>query len=142
MSREFEAVIGNYSKFGKMIIFRDALQVFKELKEMEKGNLSINSENILPVIKKWLYSDSDIFLRELVSNGCDAVNKLKKLVDMGEAKVEDDVKYKITVRLDKENKTIEVIKNLWRAGKDMSIIKIASGWDEEQIMQVLKSEMN
>ncbi len=78
---------------------------------MEKGNLSINSENILPVIKKWLYSDSDIFLRELVSNGCDAVNKLKKLVDMGEAKVEDDVKYKITVRLDKENKTIEVIDN-------------------------------
>ena len=78
---------------------------------MEKGNLSINSENILPVIKKWLYSDSDIFLRELVSNGCDAVNKLKKLVDMGEAKVEDNVKYKITVRLDKENKTIEVTDN-------------------------------
>ncbi len=78
---------------------------------MEKGNLSINSENILPVIKKWLYSDSDIFLRELVSNGCDAVNKLKKLVDMGEAKVADDEKYKITVRLDKENSVIEVVDN-------------------------------
>ena len=78
---------------------------------MEKGNLSINSENILPVIKKWLYSDSDIFLRELVSNGCDAISKLKKLVDMGEAKVEDNVEYKITVQLDKENSTITVIDN-------------------------------
>lgn len=52
---------------------------------MKKGNLSINSENILPIIKKWLYSDSDIFIRELVSNGCDAINKLKKLSTMGEA---------------------------------------------------------
>ncbi len=49
---------------------------------MKKGNLSINSENILPIIKKWLYSDSDIFIRELVSNGCDAINKLKKLSTM------------------------------------------------------------
>ena len=47
---------------------------------MEKGNLSITSENILPIIKKWLYSDSDIFIRELVSNGCDAISKFKKLV--------------------------------------------------------------
>ena len=44
---------------------------------MKKGNLSINSENILPIIKKWLYSDSDIFIRELISNSCDAINKLK-----------------------------------------------------------------
>ena len=52
---------------------------------MQKGNLSINSENIFPIIKKWLYSDTDIFLRELVSNGCDAIAKYKKLVSMGEA---------------------------------------------------------
>ncbi|MBQ6554884.1 MAG: molecular chaperone HtpG [Firmicutes bacterium] len=78
---------------------------------MEKGNLSINSENILPVIKKWLYSDSDIFLRELVSNGCDAVSKFKKLVDMGEAKAAEDEKYSITVQLDKENKLITVSDN-------------------------------
>jgi molecular chaperone HtpG len=77
---------------------------------MEKGNLSINSENILPVIKKWLYSDSDIFLRELVSNGCDAISKLKKLISMGEAE-DDGNPYKIIVRLDKENKTIKVIDN-------------------------------
>ena len=51
---------------------------------MKNGNLSINSENIFPVIKKWLYSDHDIFVRELISNGCDAVTKLKKLSLMGE----------------------------------------------------------
>jgi molecular chaperone HtpG len=78
---------------------------------MEKGNLSINSENILPVIKKWLYSDSDIFMRELVSNGCDAINKLKKLVSMGEVQVGENEDYKITVRLDSENKTIEIEDN-------------------------------
>ncbi len=50
---------------------------------MEKGNLSINSENILPIIKKWLYSDTDIFLRELISNGTDAITKLKKLATLG-----------------------------------------------------------
>ena len=51
---------------------------------LAKGNISVNSENIFPIIKKWLYSDKDIFLRELVSNGCDAVTKLKKLVSLGE----------------------------------------------------------
>ena len=50
---------------------------------LEQGNLSINSENIFPIIKKWLYSDHDIFLRELVSNGCDAITKLKKLALIG-----------------------------------------------------------
>lgn len=78
---------------------------------MEKGNLSINSENILPIIKKWLYSDSDIFLRELVSNGCDAISKLKKLRSMGEAEYADDEEFKVTVRLNKANSTIEVIDN-------------------------------
>ncbi|MCD7778290.1 MAG: molecular chaperone HtpG [Clostridiales bacterium] len=77
---------------------------------MERGNLSINSENLLPIIKKWLYSDTDIFLRELVSNGCDAVNKHKKLVSMGEAAA-DEGAYKITVSLDKENSTITVSDN-------------------------------
>ena len=52
----------------------------------EKGTISINAENIMPVIKKWLYSDKDIFVREVVSNGCDAVSKMKRLVAMGEAK--------------------------------------------------------
>ncbi|WP_250277964.1 molecular chaperone HtpG [[Clostridium] colinum] len=78
---------------------------------MKKGNLSINSENILPIIKKWLYSDSDIFIRELVSNGCDAINKLKKLSNMGEAKLKDDEKFSVRVVLDKENSTIQIIDN-------------------------------
>ena len=81
------------------------------MSEMQKGNLSIDSENILPIIKKWLYSDSDIFLRELVSNACDAITKLKKLVSMGEATVAEDTKYKISVVLDKENSTIKIIDN-------------------------------
>lgn len=78
---------------------------------MKKGNLSINSENILPIIKKWLYSDSDIFIRELVSNGCDAINKLKKLSNMGEATLKEDEKFSVRVVLDKENKTIQIIDN-------------------------------
>lgn len=78
---------------------------------MKKGNLSINSENILPIIKKWLYSDSDIFIRELVSNGCDAINKLKKLSTMGEATLKEDEKFSIRVVLDKENSTIQIIDN-------------------------------
>ena len=56
----------------------------------EKGNLSINSENFLPIIKKWLYTDKDIFIRELVSNACDAVTKLQKLNMMGEADIPAD----------------------------------------------------
>ena len=56
----------------------------------KKGNLSINSENIFPIIKKWLYSDHDIFFREMVSNGCDAITKLKKLEIMGEYQFPDD----------------------------------------------------
>ena len=79
---------------------------------MEKGNLSINSENILPIIKKWLYSDMDIFLRELVSNGSDAIAKLKKLKDLGEAgHIGDDEIYSVKVKLDEENKTITISDN-------------------------------
>jgi len=74
---------------------------------MEKGNLSIHSENILPIIKKWLYSDMDIFARELVSNGVDAITKLKKLRDMGHAEhILADEEYAVTVTIDKENKQI------------------------------------
>ena len=78
---------------------------------MEKGNLSINSENILPIIKKWLYSESDIFIRELVSNACDAITKFQKLVGMGEAAAGDEEKYSVKVVLDKENSVIKVIDN-------------------------------
>ncbi len=77
---------------------------------MQKGNLSINSENIFPIIKKWLYSDTDIFLRELVSNGCDAIAKYKKLVSMGEAE-ESNSPHKVTVRLDEKNSLIEIEDN-------------------------------
>ena len=76
---------------------------------MEQGNLSIKSENILPIIKKWLYSDEDIFLRELVSNAVDAITKHKKLVSMGEAMEETD--YEVTVSLHKDDKTITVSDN-------------------------------
>ena len=79
---------------------------------MEKGSLSINSENILPIIKKWLYSDTDIFIRELVSNAADAITKLKKLAEMGEAPhIAKDEAYAIFVRIDQESKTIKVEDN-------------------------------
>lgn len=72
----------------------------------QKGNISIHTENIFPIIKKWLYSDKDIFIRELISNGCDAVNKYKKLISLGEAKGNSDEDYKIKVLIDKENSTL------------------------------------
>ncbi len=78
---------------------------------MSKGNISVSSENIFPIIKKWLYSDKDIFLRELVSNSCDAVTKLKKLSSLGEAKVSADEKYKISVILNKDKGTLTVSDN-------------------------------
>ncbi len=77
----------------------------------KQGNLSINSENIFPIIKKWLYSDHDIFLRELVSNGCDAITKLKKLDMMGEYTLPDDYKAKIEVRVNPDLKTIAIVDN-------------------------------
>jgi molecular chaperone HtpG len=61
----------------------------------ESGSISIHTENILPIIKKWLYSEKDIFLREIVSNASDAISKLKKLVTMGEASSSEDTKYAI-----------------------------------------------
>lgn len=78
---------------------------------MSKGNISVNSENIFPVIKKWLYSDKDIFLRELVSNACDAVTKLKKLAGIGEAKLADDEKFRIDVVIDKDKNQLIIEDN-------------------------------
>jgi len=75
------------------------------------GSLSINSENIFPIIKKWLYSDHDIFYRELISNGCDAVTKLKKLDMMGEYSLPDGFKARIDVVTDPEKKTLTFIDN-------------------------------
>ena len=72
----------------------------------QKGSISIHTENIFPIIKKWLYSDKDIFIRELISNGCDAVNKYKKLISLGEAKGNTDENYKIKVSIDKENSAL------------------------------------
>ncbi len=77
----------------------------------KNGSLSINSENIFPIIKKWLYSDHDIFFRELVSNGCDAITKLKKLDMIGEAKVDSDEEFKIQVLTNPEAKTLTFIDN-------------------------------
>ena len=76
---------------------------------MVKGKISVHTDNLLPIIKKWLYSDSDIFLRELISNAQDAIMKLKKLTALGEADIDD--KYEIKVELDKENGTVTVIDN-------------------------------
>ncbi len=75
------------------------------------GSLSINSENIFPIIKKWLYSDHDIFYRELISNGCDAVTKLKKLDMMGEYALPEDFRARIDVQVSPEDKTISVTDN-------------------------------
>ena len=75
------------------------------------GNLSINSENIFPIIKKWLYSDHDIFYRELISNGCDAVTKLKKLDMMGEYTLPENYKARIDVVVDPEKKTLTFTDN-------------------------------
>ncbi|MCI6164270.1 MAG: molecular chaperone HtpG [Lachnospira sp.] len=77
----------------------------------EHGNLSINSDNIFPIIKKWMYSDHDIFYRELISNGCDAITKLKKLDMIGEYEAPDDIEFKVNVLVSAENKTIKVIDN-------------------------------
>ena len=77
----------------------------------KKGSLSISSENIFPIIKKWVYSDHDIFVREMISNGCDAITKLKKLDVMGEYQLPDDYKAKIQVIVNPEEKTLKFIDN-------------------------------
>ena len=77
----------------------------------KSGSLSINSENIFPIIKKWLYSDHDIFYRELVSNGCDAITKLKKLSLMGEYEEPEGTEYKVQITVNPKEKTIRVEDN-------------------------------
>ncbi|MGI6116830.1 MAG: molecular chaperone HtpG [Bilifractor sp.] len=79
--------------------------------EMERGNLSINSENIFPIIKKWMYSDQDIFVREMVSNATDAITKRKKLDAVGEAQLPDDYKAEIHVIVNDKEKTLKFIDN-------------------------------
>ena len=91
-----------------------------------QGNLSINSDNIFPIIKKWLYSDHDIFFRELISNGCDAITKLKKLDMMGEYTLADDYKAKIQVIVNPEEKTLKFIDN-------------GIGMTEEEISQLFRT---
>ena len=78
--------------------------------KIEKGNIEIHSENIFPIIKKWLYSDKDIFVRELVSNGCDAITKLKKLISLGETDLEEN-NFRINVYCDKEKHTLTFVDN-------------------------------
>lgn len=77
----------------------------------EKGNLSIHSENIFPIIKKWLYSDQDIFIRELISNGCDAITKLRKLEAIGEYHFDSDQSFAIQVIANPKEKTLKFIDN-------------------------------
>ena len=77
----------------------------------KKGSLSINSDNIFPVIKKWLYSDHDIFYRELISNGCDAITKLKKLSLIGQYDMPEDYKARVDVIYNPEEKTLQFIDN-------------------------------
>ncbi len=77
----------------------------------KKGSLSINSENIFPIIKKWLYSDHDIFIRELISNGCDAITKLKKLAMMGEFEEVEGEEYRIDVYASPKDKTLTFVDN-------------------------------
>ena len=78
---------------------------------VKRGNLSIDSENIFPIIKKWVYSDHDIFFREMISNGCDAITKLKKLDMMGEYELPEDYKAKIEVIVNPKEKTLKFIDN-------------------------------
>ncbi len=77
----------------------------------KKGSLSINSENIFPIIKKWLYSDHDIFIREMISNGCDAITKLKKLALMGDYEETEGEEYKIDVYASAKDKTLTFVDN-------------------------------
>ena len=77
----------------------------------KKGSLSISSDNIFPIIKKWMYSDHDIFIREIVSNGSDAITKLKKLALIGEYTEPTDVKYQIDVAVSAKDKTITFTDN-------------------------------
>ena len=77
----------------------------------KKGNLSINSENMFPIIKKWLYSDHDIFYREVISNACDAITKIKKMDMMGEYELPEGYKPRVDIILNDKDKTIKIVDN-------------------------------
>ena len=77
----------------------------------ENGNISIDTENIFPIIKKWLYSDKDIFIREVISNACDAISKFQRLALLGEATTKEDEEYKVIVSVNKEAKTLKFTDN-------------------------------
>ncbi len=79
--------------------------------QSEKGNISIHSDNIMPIIKKWLYSDRDIFIREMISNACDAINKYNRLVSLGEVKGDKEEKYCVKVLINSDDKTISFVDN-------------------------------
>ncbi len=101
---------------------------------LRSGDISISTENIFPIIKKWLYSDCDIFLRELVSNACDAITKVRKLASVGEASLPKDEAFSVDVILDKENKTITISDNgigMTEAELEKYITQIAFSGAEE-----------
>ena len=99
----------------------------------KQGKIKISSENMMPIIKKWLYSDKDIFLREIVANGVDAITKHKKLVDMGEAQ-SNGAEYKISVTVDEKAKTLTVEDN----GIGMTLEEIGDrfGLTRERVRQI------
>ena len=111
MSAKFVLTFYFYSptlRISKTTVSHDCAMIEKDVVKMaaKSGSLSINSENIFPIIKKWLYSDHDIFYRELISNGCDAVTKLKKLDMMGEYSLPEGYKGRVDVIVDPEKKTL------------------------------------
>ena len=98
---------------------------YTHLMAAKKGSLSISSENIFPIIKKWVYSDHDIFVREMVSNGCDAITKLKKLDVMGEYQLPDGYKPSIKVEVNPEEKTLKFTEDVYkRQWKKSFLLKI------------------
>ena len=102
------------------------------------GSLSINSDNIFPIIKKWLYSDQDIFYRELVSNGCDAITKLKKLDMMGEYELPADYKPQLQIVVDPDGK--KVTYGYDRGGQVISVKGEHWGHDFDYVTNILYDE--
>ena len=111
--------------------------------ENTHGSVSINTENIFPIIKKWLYSEKDIFIREIVSNAGDAISKLRKLANIGEAEIEDDPQWKIEVIFDKDAGTLTVTDNgigMTAEEVDKYINQIAFSGAKDFIVKPFKKE--
>jgi molecular chaperone HtpG len=96
---------------GYKIFIGKHMRKWRYIMQKENGNISIHTENIFPIIKKWLYSDKDIFVRELISNSSDAISKLKRLASIGEAKIDADTKFQVKVAFNKDEGTIKFIDN-------------------------------